>query len=330
MLQQIVVFTILCTALGHISGDFGLQIDHQWDTFKKVYQKQYTNEEDTVRRQVFKTNVQRIVDHNLGADLGLHSFRLGVNKFTDLTSSEFQALKGLNKREKSISHGHIPESRPYVHDLPSPSLDWRTKGIVPPVRDGGQCSVCNPSSAIDSLQGGHALVTGKTVALSLQQLVDCLPNACTGGTVTDAFDYIKKNKGVDTEASYPFTGTRGTCRFKKANVGATLKGYTVVTKGDEEALKRAVATYGPISVAVDASHMSFQLYVGGVYDEEECDSELLDHVMSIVGYGSENGKDFWIVKNCWGSTWGESGYIRMARNKSNQCGIATDALYPLF
>lgn len=144
------------------------------------------------------------------------------------------------------------------------------------------------------------------------------------------FQYIKDNGGVDTEKSYPYEGIDDTCHFNKKAVGATDKGFSDIPTGDEEALKKAVATIGPISVAIDASHQSFQFYEKGVYFEPECDSQNLDHGVLAVGYGTdEDGKDYWIVKNSWGTTWGTHGYVKMARNKNNHCGIATQASYPL-
>lgn len=145
----------------------------------------------------------------------------------------------------------------------------------------------------------------------------------------NAFSYIKDNHGDDTEESYPYEGVDGTCRFKAQNVGATDTGYTDVPHEDESALKEALATIGPISVAIDAGHQSFQLYESGVYDEPECSSEQLDHGVLAVGYGTEEGEDYWLIKNSWGPTWGQDGYIKMRRNHNNQCGVATQASYPL-
>jgi len=144
-----------------------------------------------------------------------------------------------------------------------------------------------------------------------------------------AFTYIKTNGGIDTEESYPYTGTDGTCDFQANKVGATVAGFVDVKTGDEEALKQAVATVGPVSVAIDASSIFFQFYRSGVYNPLfGCSSTNLDHGVLAVGYGNSGGKDFWQVKNSWGDSWGMKGYIMMSRNKSNMCGIATQASYP--
>ncbi len=145
-----------------------------------------------------------------------------------------------------------------------------------------------------------------------------------------AFTYIKENLGIDTEQSYPYEAQDGDCRFTTANFGATDSGFVDIKSSDENALLQAVGTVGPVSVAIDASHLSFQLYSHGVYYEPRCSSKRLDHGVLAVGYGhcAVSNQDYWLVKNSWGTSWGDEGYIKMARNKKNMCGIATMASYP--
>ncbi|XP_072469021.1 procathepsin L-like [Notamacropus eugenii] len=146
----------------------------------------------------------------------------------------------------------------------------------------------------------------------------------------NAFLYVKKNKGIDTEETYPYEAKDGSCHYRPECSSVYVTGFVDIPSGQENALKKAVATVGPISVAVDAGHTSFQFYRSGVYYEPECSSQQRDHGIFVVGYGVEgkNGKKYWIVKNSWGEEWGDKGYILMSRDQSNHCGIATAASYP--
>jgi len=219
-----------------------------------------------------------------------------------------------------------------VSDLPT-SIDWTTKGVVTPVKDQGQCGSCWAFSAVASIEGQHALKTSKLVSLSEQNLVDCSSSqgdmGCFGGLMDYAFQYVISNKGIDTEVSYPYKAEDETCTYSNKTSGATISSYTDIKSGDEDCLQNAVATIGPISVAIDASQTSFQFYKSGVYDEPACSSTFLDHGVTAVGYDALNGVPYWKVKNSWGTSWGQQGYIFMSRNKSNQCGIATASSYPV-
>ena len=327
-MKLFVAFLCLGVAL---AVPFSKDLDSEWELFKKTYNKKYENSEHALRRVIWEDNVQYIQHHNLAADRGEHTFWVGVNQYADMATDEFVAMMNGFKMSPNRTAGatYMPPSN--VGDVPD-SVDWRDKGYVTPVKNQERCGSCWSFSTTGSLEGQNFKKTGKLVSLSEQNLVDCSQaegnHGCKGGLMDNAFRYIEKNKGIDTEESYPYTGKDGRCRFKRENVGATDVGYTDIRRGSESELQSAVATVGPISIAMDAGHKSFQLYKTGIYNEPMCSSMKLDHGVLAVGYGSENGQDYWIVKNSWGTVWGMEGYFMIARNKENMCGIATQASYP--
>lgn len=302
-----------------------------WLVYKRTHNKTYTADEDVVRQLIWQTNLQKIEAHNELYAQGLSSFYLGENQFADMTNEEFRRVMNGFKPKAPLTPKNY-QTGMYKNVLAA-TVDWRTKGYVTPIKDQGQCGSCWAFSSTGSLEGQHFKATGKLVSLSESNLVDCSQKegnmGCSGGLMDQAFQYVIKNKGIDTEASYPYKAEDQKCKFKKDDVGATEKSFKDVESGSEDALQKAVAEIGPISVAIDASQDSFQLYSGGVYDEPQCSTTELDHGVLAVGYGAESSKDYWIVKNSWGTSWGDKGYILMSRNKKNQCGIATQASYPV-
>jgi len=319
--------------LGAISAapTFKSELDDLWGSFKTTHGKTYSASEEVVRRAIFEQNVERITRHNLEHDLGLHSYTLGLNKFADMTHEEFKSiyLRPFKRSSNSAGSTFLP---PLNVKLPD-SVDWRTQGYVTPIKDQGQCGSCWAFSATGSLEGQWFKKTNKLISLSEQQLVDCSDKygnqGCDGGLMDQAFGYIK-DFGEETETSYPYMAVDQDCNYEKTKVVANDTGFTDVTSGSEDDLQSAVATVGPISVAIDAGHDSFQLYHSGVYNEPDCSSTDLDHGVLAVGYGTQDKTtDFWIVKNSWGTDWGMKGYILMSRNKDNQCGIATASSYPM-
>jgi len=301
-----------------------LEYQSAFTFWMQEYQRSYSHDAFHYRYNIFKTNMDFVDAHNKGK----HTFTVALNKFADLSKEEFAAIY-LGTKYSAPRVNTVASARPV--NAPA-SFDWRTKGAVTKVKDQGQCGSCWSFSTTGSTEGCHFLTTQKLVSVSEQNLVDCSTaqgnQGCDGGLMTQAMDYIISNKGIDTEASYPYTAEDGTCAFNAANVGATLASYVNVNQGDENDLLTKV-TLGPTSVAIDASQSSFQMYQSGVYNEPQCSSTQLDHGVLAVGWGTDqSGGDYWLVKNSWGTSWGQSGYIWMSRNKSNQCGIATMATLP--
>jgi len=249
---------------------------------------------------------------------------MGVNQFTDLTTQEFSDLylgyiPRQNDYARSLNEHVAPENQ-----VLADSLDWRTKGAVTPIKDQAQCGSCWAFSTTGSVEGANQIKSGQLQSFAEQQLVDCAGSAgnqgCNGGLMDDAFEYIIKNGGIGSEASYPYTAKDGKCT-KVASVGTVSK-YTDVKKNDETGLMSAV-NIEPVSVAVDAQ--SWSSYRKGVMTGA-C-GKSLDHGVLAVGYGTDGSDNYWIVKNSWGTSWGEAGYIRLIRDK-NECGIAAAASYP--
>jgi cathepsin L len=307
--------------------------EEKFREFKQTHGKVYESpNEEAIRFQIFADNLKKIKLHNYLHSKGLKSYTLGINKFADMEHSEFvQLMTGFKGQSNEARRGATFLSSNVKVDLPK-EVDWRKHGYVTPVKNQGQCGSCWAFSSTGALEGQNFRKTKKLVSLSEQNLIDCSTKqgnqGCNGGIMDQAFDYIKINNGIDTEESYPYTEKDGVCHYNASTRGATDVGYVDIQKGNETQLMEAIATVGPVSVAIDAGQNSFQLYSSGVYDEPMC-TDQLDHGVLAVGYGVEDGKDYWLVKNSWGETWGLNGYILMSRNKDNQCGIADMASYPL-
>jgi len=290
--------------------------------FVKDNNKHYAQADFAGKFAAFKSNMDFVAAWNANPE----AHRVAINEFADLTIEEFVAL--YTGVRQTVTGWTLQQGSPAAAPT---SVDWRTKGAVTPIKDQGQCGSCWAFSAVGSTEGAHFLAKGALVSLSEQNLVDCSTaegnQGCNGGLMTQAFDYIIKNKGIDTEASYKYTAQDGNCKFSSANIGSTLVSYKNVAAGSETDLVAKIVE-GPTSVAIDASHSSFQLYKSGVYYEAQCSATALDHGVLAVGYDTDASKEYYIVKNSWGTSWGQDGYIWMSRNRNNNCGIATMATLP--
>jgi cathepsin L len=311
-------------------------LEEAWKSFKSQYNKTYASAEEEIRRKlIFAEGLKQIERHNFLKSVGLKSFTVGINEFADWTREEYlNFATGCEDSEPTTDDDQAVTyfSPPNGVTLPA-TVDWRTKGYVTPLKYQGNCGACYSFSATGAMEGQHFRKTGKLVSLSEQNIIDCSTsfgnNGCHGGSFIRAFRYVKANGGIDSEEQYPYEMEEGLpCRYNASAKAATVSGYVTIPEGDEAKLKEAVATIGPVSTSIDASHESFKKYTGGVYVEPEC-TQKVNHGVLIVGYGTLDGQDYWLIKNSWKETWGINGYAMMARNRNSQCGIALRATYPL-
>ncbi|XP_034104195.1 procathepsin L-like [Drosophila albomicans] len=327
ILILVLVTVVHATSLKDILKD-------EFNAFKLKQHKIYKDSTEELKRlQIFVENKKLIDRHNKRYEAGKESYKMGVNKFTDLTQEEFKTLVLTNLNpadaQEGIDYIYNPSAKT---SLPS-SVDWRLSGAVNPVKNQGSCGSCWAFSAVGSLESHNFINLNQRVSLSEQNLVDCTRGypyynqGCGGGWPIEALNYVRDNGGINTESSYPYEGEDKSCRYNKNNIGSKISAVIQIASGDEAALASAVAKKGPISVCVDAS--LFQYYQSGVFNEPSC-SQSTNHCIVVDGYGTDSvGGDYWLARNSWGENWGEIGYIRMARNRSNQCAIASYAIYPL-
>ncbi|TDG49695.1 hypothetical protein AWZ03_003933 [Drosophila navojoa] len=295
----------------------------EFEAFKLEHEKSYEDiDEENLRMQIFKLNKETIDKHNERYARGLETYEMGINQFSDMLPEEFKQimLSNINTTDfdSSIDSIYLPQ------DIEIPNeVDWRGKGAVTAVKNQGSCGSCWAFSATGALEGHHFIKSGRLIPLSEQNLMDCSGgynnHGCHGGFPSAALMYVRNNRGIDTESSYPYEGRLGYCRYRRSFSGATVSGVKRVPR-TESALAYALAEKGPVSVCVDAS--KFQHYRGGIFSDPSC-GQHVNHAVLAVGYGP----DFWLIKNSWGS-WGEQGYMRLARNHGNMCKVASYAVFP--
>ncbi|XP_055387370.1 cathepsin J-like isoform X2 [Condylostylus longicornis] len=280
-------------------------LESEWKNFKLKYNKNYKNpKEDELRKNLFANSLKLVREHNSKLKLGENYFEIEINKFSDITDEEFHNtyLNPQTDNEidslKSSSKIKILQNNTRFNNVPE-TINWIENGFKNPILHQGKCGSCYTFGAIAAIEAQYFIKTGKLIQLSHQEVMDC--SKILG----------KEDICIQTEP-----------RIK-------INDFYQIESGNENLLKSIVGTIGPVGFGFDATLPSFRLYKNGIYYEPLCTNYTMAHAMAIIGYGKENDHDYWLVRNSWGKDWGIEGHMKVIRNKNNNCGIATRALYPI-
>ncbi|CRL00382.1 CLUMA_CG013650, isoform A [Clunio marinus] len=308
------------------------------------FNKSYSSKEEEDRKKnIFDESLKTISNHNLKFDSKESSFKMGINQFADKNIDDFNQMVEIkpfveNKLFEAVMKKEI-SFKPLAIDiddnatLPS-SYDWRNYGAVTKVKDQKDCGICYTIAALGSLESHIFIKTGNLLELSIQEILDCGESyntfGCDGGIGFRVFDYIK-DKGISLENDYPFTRSKKDCDLIPKRLKFPIKGYFRTVKNDETMLKRALVSMGPLLVNLASNHESFMRYSSGIYyDPSVTSNDNITHSLLLVGYGSDDDIDYWIIKNSFGEAWGANGYIKLAiNNRNNHMRTAFSAVCPV-
>ncbi|XP_052012976.1 cathepsin Q-like [Apodemus sylvaticus] len=338
-----VFLALLCLGVVSCASAFDHSLDVEWQEWNIKYDKSYTPEEEVLKRTVWEENVKRIKLHNMENSLGKNTFTMEVNEFADMTDEEFKdMITGFTLlNNNTVKHpwkrelGSVfPKSWSWRDALPK-FVNWRKEGYVTRVKDQGQCNSCWAFPVTGAIEAQIFKKTGKMIPLSVQNLVDCSKpqgnRGCYGGTTYNAFQSVLHNGGLEAEATYPYEEKEGLCRYNPKNSAAKIIRFVALPE-NEDVLMDAVATKGPVASGINVVYSSFRFYKTGVYHEPRC-KRAVNHAVLVIGYGFEGNEtdpnNYWLIKNSWGKRWGLGGYMKIAKDRNNHCGIASFAQYPI-
>ncbi|XP_030371983.1 cathepsin L-like [Scaptodrosophila lebanonensis] len=291
--------------------------------------------EDNRRYNIFTNNKLIIEEHNERWKNGTESYQMGINQFSDMLPEELELYTTgrISSSQMAEQGNHTVIFMPPPHVTLPKEVDWREYNAVTPVFKQGDCSSCWAVVAAGVLESQYFMKTRQLIPLSVQNLLDCSSKYgnynCSGGLARNALKYVRDNGGVDTQKAYPYKGVSEMCQYQQKNeIPITIEHICNIPKGDERAMAFAVAFIGPVAAGIN-SITGLHGYKGGVFYNKHC-SQVLTHEVLVIGFGTDPQEgDYWLIKNSWGTAWGEKGFGRIARNRDNQCGIASDVLVPL-
>lgn len=335
----------------------GFDEEEAWKEFKSRYAKNYTRQEEAERKRVFLDN-KRYIDSYNTKSTGFN-FSQGINSLSDLTTDEINnsrngfrlgqdhsvhpnldwLLETLVSVAPNFQSDHLQKDplaqKAWYENIFTPEkLDYRAKGRVSKVKDQGSCGSCWAFATTGALESVLASRNRATL-LSEQNLIDCSGKygnyGCSGGLMDAALSYVRDH-GIMSSSEYQYTGKNGFCQFVPEKSIINVRGSATLPRGNEILLRMVLALTGPLPIAIDAGNRSFHSYKSGVYDDKSCmgTNDALNHAVLLVGYGTDDkGGDYWLIKNSWGNKWGDNGYIKIARNRGNLCGVASFAVLPI-
>jgi C1A family cysteine protease len=317
-LSLLTLFSFVCPYSFFPSTHSENEMINQFQLFIKTHQKKYSDMEFSLRYENYKTSFVRVAEKNEKAKRMGSKIIYGLNAYSDMSPEEFNLkMKGYTPGSR---RNHTLKFKPSFDFNAPDSFDWREQNAISPVKNQGQCGSCWAFSTVETVESATYIKTKEMPILSPQQLVDCddSDSGCNGGLPSRAFDFVQSN-GLTTESQYPYEAEDGSCQVNEGE-------YRIVSSGDcsndEYQMQEAMQQYGPLSVCVDAS--DWQDYSGGIFDGD-CSNQI-DHAVQAVGWGSDESGTYWIIRNSWGTSWGENGFIRIPFGQ-NACSIANDAYY---